>query len=261
MSESRKQKPGDFCWVELMTSDRGGAKAFYQGVMGWDFQDDPVPGGGTYTMLHLDEGAVGGLFELNDEMKAMGIPPHWESYVLVENADEIASKATSLGGKVLKEPFDIMEIGRMAVIQDPTGAVFSVWQAKAHKGTSLPKNTPGMFGWNELITTDHDAAVEFYSSLFGWTPQAQAIPGMQYSVLMNGQTGAGGIMKAPPQMQGVPSHWMVYFAVDDCDAGLAKVKDLGGRVLSEPIEIPNVGRFAPVQDPQGATCSLIKFSF
>jgi len=260
MSETYEHKTGDFCWVELMTSDRSGAKKFYEGILGWEYHDDQIPGGGTYTMLQLGEGVVGGLFELNAEMKSQGIPPHWESYVLVDNADETARQAVALGGSVLKEPFDVMQIGRMAVIQDPTGAVFSVWQAKSHKGTSLPKNKPGMFGWNELITTDYETATKFYSELFGWTAQTKEIPGTQYSVMMNGETGAGGLMQMPPQMQGVPSHWMVYFAVDDCDAQLAKARELGGQVLSEPVEIPDVGRFAVLRDPQGATCSIIKFA-
>ena len=260
MGETISPKVGEFCWVELMTSDTAGAKKFYGALLGWSFHDDPVPGHGVYTMLGLGDGHVGGMFELNEEMKSHGIPPHWASYVMVDDADATAGKVAGLGGQVLRDPFDVMEIGRMAVVQDPTGGTFSLWQAKTHTGATLAKNTVGMFCWNELLSTDAPAATTFYTELLGWTAKMQDMGGFEYCLLKNGETDVGGLMPMPKQMEGTPTCWWVYFVVEDCDARLAQAGELGGRALSEPVDIPNVGRMAPLMDPQGACCSLIKLA-
>jgi predicted enzyme related to lactoylglutathione lyase len=123
--------PGSFCWIELATTDGEAAKKFYGELFGWEAQDNPMGPGMVYTMLKLNGKDVGALYEKGEEMKQ--VPTHWASYVSVESADEIAAKAKSLGGAVIMEPFDVMEHGRMAVITDPTGAVFSIWQDKQHK--------------------------------------------------------------------------------------------------------------------------------
>src|SRR6185369_12292299 len=184
MQEEPEFQPGTFCWIELGTSDNEAAKSFYTQLFGWDYVDNPMGEHGVYTMLKLNGKDVGGLYKLMPEMVAQGVPPHWMSYVAVTNADEIADKAKAEGAQVMNGPFDVYTIGRMAVIQDPTGAVFSVWQAKEHKGSGVTGQA-GSLVWNELGTNDTDKAGQFYSNLFGWT--RQSFPGpFDYTVFNNG---------------------------------------------------------------------------
>jgi hypothetical protein len=153
-----------------------------------------------------------------------------------------------------------MDVGRMSVIQDPTGGTVSLWQAKKHPGAGIV-NEPGSLTWNELFTTDPDKAKAFYTGLLGWKTEAVDMGPMGLYTLFKreGQdANAAGMMKMPPDMQGAPPHWLAYFAVADCDQSAAKVTKLGGKVLVPPGDIPNVGRFSIVQDPQGATFALFK---
>jgi len=169
-------------------------------------------------------------------------------------------RAQSLGGKVLAPGFDVMDAGRMAVLQDPTGAVFQVWEAKNQIGAKI-LSEPGALCWSELATRDLDAAESFYTGLFGWTAKHGMAGGeMQYTEFSNqGQHGIG-MMPMPAQMPaGVPSYWMPYFQVADCDASTEQAKTLGATVMVPPQDIPNTGRFAVIADPQGATCALFKF--
>ena len=191
----------------------------------------------------------------------MGLPPHWNNYVSVTNADESAKKAQELGGKLLVPPFDVMEHGRMAVLQDPTGAVFQVWQPKRSIGAKIV-NEPGALCWTELTTTDTKAAEAFYTQLFGWTPKHNA-PGapMEYTEFSVAGTPSIGMMPKPADMPAhIPSYWMPYFQVDDADASAAKAKALGGNVMVPPTDIPKTGRFAIVNDPQGAMFAVFKFA-
>lgn len=257
MQETPEYKPGTFCWVELATTDSTAAKNFYTQLFGWDYEDYPMGPDGVYTMLQLDGKEAGALFELMPDMKAMGIPPHWLSYVSVTNVDESAAKAKAEGATFLKEPFDVMTVGRMAVVQDPTGAVFALWQAKDHKGAGI-YNVPNSFCWNELGTNDTQKAGEFYSNLFGWSRDTQNFGPMEYTMFKNGDRGAGGMYKITPEMGSIPPHWLVYFAVDDCDAKVQKATELGASVMKPADDIPDVGRFAILTDPQGAAFAIIK---
>ena len=249
---------GTFCWVELMTTDAGGAKDFYSGLMGWETEDDAIPGGGTYTMLRKEKKNVGGLYELGEKVK--GMPPCWMPYVSVENAADAAARARSAGGTVLKDAFDVMDIGSMAVLQDPTGASFSVWQAKKHHGTQLSAGEAGSACWHELTTNDVERAGTFYSELFGWTLAIRDMPTGPYTMFMNGEARAGGMLKMTAEWGDIPPHWMVYFAVTDCDASAKKAESQGGQVKVPPTDIPSVGRFSVIQDPQGAVCSIIQLA-
>ena len=145
----------------------------------------------------------------------------------------------------------------MAVVQDPTGAVFALWQAKEHKGAGI-YNGPGLFCWNELGTTDTQKAGEFYSNVFGWTREGFSASPIEYTMFKNGDRGAGGMYKITPEMGPIPPHWLVYFAVDDCDAKVQKATELGARVMKPADDIPSVGRFAILLDPQGAAFAIIK---
>lgn len=256
MQETPRYQPGTFCWVELGTTDTAAAKNFYTQLFGWEFADYPMGPDGVYTMLRLDGKDAAALYELMPDMKAQGTPPHWLSYVSVNNVDEMAEKARNAGAILLKEPFDVFDVGRMSVVQDPTGAVFALWQGKEHQGAGV-YNGPNSFCWNELGTNDTQKAGDFYSNLFGWA--REAFPGpIEYTMFENGDRSAGGMYKITPEMGPIPPHWMVYFAVDDCDAKLQKATELGARVIKPADDIPGVGRFAIVADPQGAAFALIR---
>lgn len=263
MTEAKMQQtpdyaPGTFCWVELGTTDSNAAKEFYTKLFGWTFEDSPVGPGMVYTMLKKDGKDVGALYQMPPEMTQMGIPPNWLSYVSIESADETAAKAKSLGGTLMKEPFDVMTVGRMAVIQDPTGAVFAIWQAGTHKGGSAI-GEPNTLCWNELMTTDSAKAGDFYTGLFGWTKNVMNMGPMEYTIFENGgERGAGGMLTITPEMGPVPPNWMVYFAVEDCDATAQMTADLGGKIMKPAEDIPGIGRFAVLTDAQGAAFAIIK---
>ena len=261
MSEEKVFPPGTFCWVELATSDAASARGFYSGLLGWDTKAVEIGEMGWYTLLQLDSNDVAGLYTLNDDQKQQGVPPHWLSYVLVEDADASANKATELGGKVMMGPFDVPNVGRMAIVHDPTGAVFALFQAGEHKGAVPMGNKPGMFCWNELATRDPDAAKAFYSGLFGWTSEESDIGHMgTYTRYKNGARLAAGMFKISEQMGDVPPNWMVYFAVDDCDGAVEKAQRAGANVVVPPADIPDVGRFTVLTDPQGAAFAMIQLN-
>jgi predicted enzyme related to lactoylglutathione lyase len=252
--------PGTFCWPELATTDYEGAKKFYTELLGWKTNDDPIPGGGMYGMILKDEGFVGGLFKLSDEMTEQGVPPNWLSYVSVKSAADTAAKAVLLGGTVLREAFDVMDIGRMAVIQDPQGAVFAVWEPIKHHGTHFTGGQPFTLCWNELATSNTEEANKSYTALFQWQTEVRDMGPMPYTMFQIGEMPAGGMMQMTEEWGQVPPHWLVYFAVDDCDARAVKATSLGGTVRIPPTDIPGVGRFAVIQDPQGAVFSIIQLS-
>jgi predicted enzyme related to lactoylglutathione lyase len=258
MQETPEFKPGTFCWVELATTDSNAAKTFYTQLFGWTYVDNQVSPDMVYTMAQLDGKDVGALYQMTPDMRAQGIPPNWMSYVSVANADETTEKAKANGATVLNGPFDVFTHGRMAVIQDPTGAVFSIWQPGTHKGAQL-YNVPNTFSWNELATRDSKKAGDFYSSVFGWTKNTQSY-GMEYTIFENGGRGNGGMFQITPEMGNLPPHWLPYFTVDDCDAKAQKASSLGATVMKPPDDIPGVGRFAILKDPQGAAFAIIKLN-
>jgi len=255
MTEIEKHEPGMFCWVELAAKDGPAAKKFYTSLFGWRANDIPIGEGAVYSMLEKGDKEAGALYELGPQQK--GVPPHWNSYIRVSSADESAAKAKKLGGKIVTEPFDVMDHGRMANIQDPTGAVFAVWEPRSHAGAQVV-NEPGAFCWNELYTTDPKKAGDFYSELFGWTREPLQMPTGEYTIFKKGDSQAAGMMRIPKEMGPVPPYWLVYFAVDDSDRTVDKARGMGAKVGVPPTDIPNIGRFAILNDPQGAGFAVIK---
>ena len=257
MTEVKEYRPGTFCWVELATTDPTAAKEFYRELFGWSGSDQPVGPDLVYTMLQLEEKNVAALYQLNKELRSQGVPPHWLSYVSISNADETATKVTALGGKVVKDPFDVFDIGRMAVVQDPSGATFAIWQPRKHAGAHIV-NQPGTLCWNELLTNDVAGSAKFYTELFGWKADTQQMGPIEYTTFMNGERPAGGMMAITSEMGEVPPNWLVYFAVEDCDKTLKKVESGGGKVAGPPMDVPEVGRLAIAQDPQGGYFAFIR---
>ncbi len=253
MTEVTRHEPGSFSWAELATSDSEGAKKFYAALFGWSFADSPAGPDMVYTMWKKGSKSVGAMYGLGPQQK--GVPPHWNIYVTVSSADESAKKAKDLGGTLLAEPFDVMDVGRMATIRDREGAAFCVWQAKKHIGAEVV-NEPGAMCWCELDTTDTESAKTFYTGLFGWGAKA----GGDYTEFQRAGTSIGGMMKIPPEWGSVPPNWLTYFAVEDCDGTAKKASDLGGKPIVPPTTIDNVGRFAVLADPQGAVFAVIKLA-
>jgi uncharacterized protein len=240
---------GSFCWPELSTNDQLGAKAFYSRVFAWTAVDLPIGPDQVYSMFQLEQREVAAACTLQKDQIAHGVVPHWMLYVAVENADATTAKAESLGARVLATPFDVSDAGRMAVIQDPTGAVFSIWQAKTSIGIRLT-GVAGTLCWADLATPDQAAAEAFYRSLFGW----EFKPGEIYSDylhIINRDEFIGGVPPAKT-FAGAPSHWLPYFLVAKLAPALEQLKQSGGKVIVPATEIDKTGRFAVVQDPQGA---------
>lgn len=257
-SHTPSHAPGMFCWIELATSDQAGAKQFYTSLFGWSADDSPMGPDASYTMFRLNGKDIGGGYTLMADQKAMGVPPNWLVYVAVDSADAAADKAKQLGGNVLAGPLDVMEHGRMAVLSDPTGAVFAVWQAKQNPGMGLV-GAEGSFSWADLNTPDPAKAGEFYKSLFGWQlEKGENDPDGGYLHIKNGEHFIGGVPPASHMPPGAPPHWLIYFHTNDCDATSNKAKSLGAAVRFGPVTMENVGRLAVVADPQGAYFSVFQ---
>jgi predicted enzyme related to lactoylglutathione lyase len=258
MPEFTEYQPGMFCWFDLATTDAEGAKKFYGELFGWELTDEPIGPEMVYTRISQGGKPVAALYAMSNEMRAMNISPMWMSYISVANADETAARAKELGGTMHSAPFDVMDVGRMGVVQDPTGAHFSIWQPKKHYGSHIA-NEPVSLCWNELVTDDVDRAQAFYTRLFGYKADTQNMGDVDYTMLSIGDRPAAGMMAITPQMgEGVPPHWAVYLAVDDCDATAKKAESLGGKVVSPPTDLPEIGKMAVIADPQGAVFSVIK---
>lgn len=240
MAEFKTYPPNTFCWVDLATTDATAAKQFYTELFGWTATDVPAGEGMVYTMLEKAGKNVCALYQMSAAMQ-QHTPSYWLSHVSVQDVDASVAKAKSLGGSVLEGPCDVMESGRMGLIKDPTGAIFSLWQPKDHIGADLA-NEPATLCWNELQTKDIEGATKFYTELFGWTTQtSKSAIGSDYIEFLNGDRHNAGMMEIQPDWGDMPPTWVVYFAVDNCDATLEKAKALGGRIDMPPMRLADLG--------------------
>jgi hypothetical protein len=253
MGERTQYTPGTFSWTDLTTPDQDGSKAFYTALFGWEAQDIPMGDDGVYSMMQINGRNIAAISPQPPQQRDAGAPPMWNSYITVDSADDALTRASELGGTVHAPAFDVFDAGRMGVVQDPQGAYFEVWQPKDNIGAGFV-NGHGALSWNELATTDIDAGAKFYGDLFGWTAADVDMGEQAYKVVSVGERGNGGIRDVMPP--GTPPHWLVYFGIDDIDAGVAKVSEHGGTVMLEPIEIMGGNRIAIVSDPQGAAFGL-----
>ena len=247
-------------WLDLSTTDVDGAKAFYSALFGWEYQDNPMGDGQVYSMAQIDGSSAGAMYAQQSEEAEMGIPPHWKVYITVDDVEAVASKATELGGTLIMEPFDVFDAGRMCIVQDPTGAVIQFWQAKGHIGCEV-RDEHGALTWAELLTSDQNGAGDFYSNLLEIGIDRDSMPtsgGDPYHMFMVGGIPVAGIMVSPPHLveMGVPPHWEIYFRVDDAQAVVDKAKSMGAQVMFGPEELPMVGTFGVLQDPQGAVFGI-----
>jgi predicted enzyme related to lactoylglutathione lyase len=252
-----RQPVGAFSWIELATSDQVGAKNFYGSLFGWTAEDSPMGPGETYTTFRLNGGAAAAAYTMRREQRAQGVPPNWMIYVTVESADQAAKRAGELAGSVCAPAFDVMDYGRMAVLQDPTGATFSVWQAKTHAGITVT-GEPGTLCWADLSTPDVEKAKRFYEGLFHWNIHAGEKDSSGYLHIKNGEHYIGGIPPASHRQPGAPPHWLAYFLVSDCDATAAKAHSMGAKLFLPPTTFEKVGRMSVISDPQGAVFAIFQ---
>lgn len=257
MATIDKHAPGSFCWFELTTTDQAAAKKFYNGIFGWEANDSPMGPDEYYTMFKLEGRDAAAAYTMRPDQRSQGIPPYWAIYIAVTSADDMAARAQQLGGTVLAPAFDVMEYGRMAVIQDPTGAVFSIWQPMKNQGTGISE-VDGTVCWADLNTSDPDKAGKFYSDLFGWSVNREEHDPSGYLHIKNGETFIGGAPPASRFNPKMPPHWLLYFQTSDCDAVAAKAKTLGANIYLPPTTMEKVGRMSVMADPQGAVFSLFQ---
>jgi predicted enzyme related to lactoylglutathione lyase len=258
MTITQRHEFGNFCWIDLSTKDPAQAKRFYGELFGWSFTDNPGPEGMTYTMVqHLGKNVAGMFKEDSPE-----VHPHWNAYVRVKNADETVEKAKKAGGKIISpnnsgKAWDVMDQGRMALLQDPSGAIVGIWEGKKHTGAEVFEQ-PSTLAWNEILTNDTAKAKEFFPKVFGWKVHDEKE--MHYTLFMQGEPEyhTGGLMQIDPNWGPVPPAWHTYFAVENADKSVEKAKKLGARVNHGPMDIPNVGRFAMLMDPGHAPFSIIQ---
>jgi predicted enzyme related to lactoylglutathione lyase len=237
---------GKFVWHEQVSSDPKQAQDFYGQLFGWSTELFK-PGEADYPMISAGGKTHGGYGTALEGAP----PPHWLSHVRVEDVDETIEKAKSAGGKVAAGPFEMGEVGRIAILVDPQGAFISAYEPQGEGG--VPQ---GVFVWDELGTSDVDGAQRFYEAVFGWTTSDMGEEYGGYRIFNAGETGVAGVMTLPDSS--IPPHWQPYVAVDDPDATTAKAKELGGTALMEPMDVPNVGRLGVLRDPQGATFGIIR---
>ena len=257
-----KHAAGAFSWPELATTDQKAGVAFYRSLFGWDLKEAPMGPNEIYSMFTMRDREVAAGYTQREDERKMHIPPHWNAYITVEDVDASAKRAAELGAKVLAPPFDVMDAGRMAVLQDPTGAVFQIWQSKRSIGARIV-NEPGALCWTELSTRDTKTAAAFYTQFLGWSAKVGG-EGVNAYTEFTPKGGnypvAGMIDIAAFGERGahVPPNWMPYFQVADINASFEKAKSLGAQVGVPPTKIADAGQFTVLADPQGAMFSLFQ---
>jgi uncharacterized protein len=248
---------GNFVWHELMTTDTQSASSFYPRVTGWKtraWERDS-----SYTLFEGATGPMGGLMKLPEDATSMGAPPSWLPYLGTQDAAGTIAHAQRLGGRVLKDVQDMPDVGKFAVLADPQGATFAVLQSAHSTPSSIGRPAAGEFSWHELATSDHRAALEFYSELFGWRKGAGHDMGPMgiYQLFTIGGKEAGGMFNKDPDM---PAHWLSYVNVSDADAAARAASAAGGKIVNGPMDVPGGDRIAQIRDPQGGAFAVHAFA-
>jgi len=257
MQEFTSHKPGTFCWIELATTDPEKAKKFYNELFGWDFYDIPIGENNFYTLCRLNGKDVAALYGMFPAQLAMNLPPNWLPYIASNDVFYLTKQVKENNGNVSIEPCDSMEEGIATVIQDPEGAFLGVWQAKNHIGSSY-KNIHGTISWMEHASRDSEAAIKFYGKIFNWTSKTEQMGEGSYTTFFVNDEACAGLYIMPPQLDGVPSHWLPYFFTSNIDKSLEIVNKHNGEILMPKMFIQGVGYFAVIKDAQGAVLGLVQ---
>jgi hypothetical protein len=257
MPDRTSHPAGAFSYAELATDDVDVARSFYAPLFGWQYHESPLPMGGTYIMARIRGRTAAAMFAGAPEEQG---PPHWNAYVTVASVDESAERAAALGATIVAQPFDVMQSGRMAVVQDPSGAFVNLWQPQQDIGAEVV-NEPGALTWNELATRDPDAAMAFYRDLLNWEfERIEQAPMPMWSITLGGR-GNGSVRQMGTETPSqVPPHWLTYFAVEDAGKAVGAAEAAGAQVLVPATGIP-AGSFAILADPRGAAFAVFSGQF
>ncbi len=246
--------PGKFVWFEHVSGDVAKAQAFYRSLCGWSLQSMPM-GEQPYDMIMNGDQAIGG-FRGADK----GTAAHWASYLSVADVDRSFKAATQAGATAMMPPTDFGDVGRAAAVQDPGGAMVCLWKGAQGDPDDVEKTPVGAWFWNESWSSDAKAALAFYEKVFGFSHDAMDMGPQGIYYMLKDAKGAmrGGILQQPPQSP-LPSLWLPYIHVADCDAAAKKALTLGAvKTVVPPTDIPNIGRFTVLIDPLGAPIALMK---
>jgi len=240
---------GRFVWFELLTKEVDKATSFYPEALPWRIEPIEMQDGSSYTMIKVGDAGIGGLMTPQGD-----VPTAWVSYVSVADVDATAEKVTAAGGTTHMDAIDVPGVGRMQPVSDSQGGMFCLFKAE----TADPERVegPGSLHWNELWTQDPSASLAFYEEVLGYTHDEMTMPNGTYYVLKDGDTPRGGLLQAPSS--DIPTMWLQYITVDDCDAALARAKQNGATVVAEPVDAEGVGRFGILRDPIGGMIGVIK---
>lgn len=243
---------GTPCWIDLFSADPAKAKEFYGAVFGWTAQDSGEEFGG-YVTFFSDGQQVAGMMQNPEES---GTPDLWSTYISSDDIDATVAAATAAGAQVVAPAMAVSDLGSMAVLIDPAGGAFGIWQPGKHTGFNK-YNEPNSVTWDEYHSKDFATTKDFYAQVFDWTYDATSDTDefRYYNAQINGETVAGMMDSAGFLPAEVPSHWAVYFSVEDTDAAMAKVVQAGGSMIRPPEDTP-FGRIADVADPTGALFKL-----
>lgn len=257
MSSGQASQLGRFCWIELITNDVSNAVTFYSKLWGW--KTNAMDDSGAFQVLQLGDEAFGATYALPQQLQDLGVTPRWLNYVAVNSAQDTADRIVDIGGSILLGPLAVGDAGVMAIAKDPEGATFALWQAKQHYG-SLPFSKPGHYCWQELACRDLSSTLAFYQKVFGWELSYRESAMGQVPLFCVDQSPVASVIQMNEEWGDMAAHWMTYFASSDVDADLTQVNTLGGDVCVPGFDIPEVGRIAVVNDPQGVVLSMLQAS-
>lgn len=239
---------GRFVWFELLTKDVDKATSFYPEALPWRIEPIEMQDGSSYTMIKVGDAGIGGFIAPQGE-----VPTSWLSYVSVADVDATAAKVVAAGGATHMDAFDVAGVGRIQPVSDAQGGMFYLFKAETADPARV--DGPGSLHWNELWTQDPAASLAFYEDVLGYTHEEMTMPNGTYYMFKDGDTPRGGMLRAPSS--DIPTMWLQYITVDDCDAALERAKQNGATVVAEPVDAPP-GRFAILRDPIGGMIGVIK---
>ena len=256
MPEFSSHIQGTPSWVEFSTTDDQAALAFYGALFGWVDDPQEMGPGMYYHMQKLRGLEVAAMYQQGNEEQQQGVPPHWRTYFTVDDIAKTTEQANESGATVMFGSIEVFDAGHAAVPQDPQGAVFAMPQGKNYIGVRV-KDETGAIMWTELLTNAAEDATKFYSDLLGMSSSKMPGP-VDYTTLKVGGTDVAGVMAISDEMAPGPPHRMVHFGIDDVDAAASKIESLGGSIMVPPADIPDIGRFAGLKDPQGSVFFIFK---
>ena len=252
-----KTKQGEFGWIDLAAKDLEAQTAFYEELFDWTHEDIPT-GGPLYRMFHKDGATVGGASQMSPDMEAAGVPTMWNTYIAVDDVDDMAARADALGGKVIMPSMDVMDLGRMVGIADPTGGSVFLWHVVKPVQT-MQYGMPGTLAYNDLVTRDPQKAAAFFTELVGWDVVKMDQGPSEYWQAKVDDKGVGGIMPMPDMVPPeVPAYWLVYFGAEDVAAVMERAVAMGATSAVDATEVSGMLVFGVLADPFGATFGLLQ---